>query len=542
MSTNNLPGLPSEVPPMKVSWERMSRIPRNKRIPFAVREYLSQSTTNHTIIFRYFVDTLLGAVESGSKSPVTKRYCKWARSTFSLMEMHKIVKSMVQISVPSVQKRCVDNSLEAIWGRVLVRYFEFQGVDQTEVDNSMMSVDFVLSYCLKLSDEVLLKHGFTVALRDTFARDEYGSTEVMFVLQHEVFGKIALLFVASSNLAGNSRGFRGSAKRECNIYTESKCSGPMRQAAITEFMEACIEHFCTTLDTRENFIMIPESGELLTAKKRDMTDVVVSTFDYDDFLYKIQWSLDRRSKHSCMLVGNPGLGKSVAIHKLMADLHDIPIVVMSPMHPDALNAQFQMLRNFPQFVLVLDDFEKFDVAEKNSRGTGVFLRQLEDTSGFQGIIVSVVNDPSLVEPALRRPGRLGDSVYLVDYPSPEPIAVNVAKKLAKMGHPEIHTTHPEIITEFAKRMCGAKFSYAGIDRCIENFVMLLDRDKTKDGYDHLHDLANQAIDTMLKGLETLNLESDNGELRTRQPRTTKQLDERKRKIARYDEPASECSG
>lgn len=539
MALDKLPSLPSEVPPMRVSWERMSRIPRNKRIPFALREYLAQSSTNHSLIFRYFVDTVLGVVESGTKSPITRSYCKWARSAFSLMEMHKIVKSMVQISVPNVQKKSIDNSVEAVWGRVLVKYFDFQGVEHNEVDPSSMSIDFILAYCLKLSDAVLAKRGFSVTLRETFNRDEYGSTEVMFVLSHEIYGKLGFFFVSNSNLTTSRRPYDNVGKRTCNLYSEARCNNAMRAAAINEFMEACIEHFCTTLDVRENYILIQESGELLTAKKRDMSDTVVSTFDYDDFLYKTRWSLDHRCKHSSMLVGNPGLGKSVAIHKLMSDLGDIPVVVMSPMRADSINAQFQMLRNFPQFVLVLDDFEKFDVAEKNSKGTGVFLRQLEDTSGFQGIIVCVVNDPSLVEPALRRPGRLGDSVYLVEYPSREPIIVNTGKKLTKMGHGNIVLAHPEIIADFATKMCDSKFSYAGIDRCVENFVMLLDRpcEAIQDSElpAHYRALSEQAVATMIKGLETLNLESDNGELVSRKSRASKKV------LARHHDHDACCS-
>ena len=51
----------------------------------------------------------------------------------------------------------------------------------------------------------------------------------------------------------------------------------------------------------------------------------------------------------------------------------------------------------------------------------ILLSKLEDTSGLNAVIISTVNEPQLVHPALKRGRRLGDNIYLAENPSKEAI-------------------------------------------------------------------------------------------------------------------------
>ena len=532
-----LPAIPSKIPPLSVSWAQMSQIPRAKRIPFALRTYITRNSLNNAEVLRYLIDTSFSVAESFGNRTVN-RYTKWARSVFSAMEMHKVFRAMVKIEGPdpNIGSKRQDNSVEAIIAKTLKKYFEFSSVNTDKVNSESMVLDFVIQYCLEIDDKALKNHGFEVIANEKHTVDSYGSLELLFIFKHKQYGRCAFFITASSNmsdLALNSR------KPTCQMYTE-RTNSTTRESIIRDFMEACTEFFCRNFDTKNNFINVQSNGDLTTARKIDMHDVEVTTLRYEPLKEEVKWNLSKRRKHAIMLVGDPGLGKTVTVKKLMYDLPNVPFVLMSPIKdPALLSRMFQMFRSFDQVAVVLDDLEKFGVANKDTPTAGVLLQQVEgntEESNFHGIIISIVNVPKGVDPTLRRTKRLGDNVILVEYPSGD-AAYNAVKKLiVRAGHEEVLKSEA-MIHDFVNKMCcmnnssadkvhgtekgdSIQFSFSDIDSCTERFLMLLDTQdgQTKAANGEYNLLFDEAFQCLCDSIENADLDVVDGVLVKKDPK------------------------
>lgn len=511
MPLNKLPSIPTNIPPISTPWSTLSQVPRAKRIPFVLREYINQPGLKTAGVNRYLLDTVFSVAEA-TGNPTICRYTAWARSVFSLAELHKVVYRMVKIAPPPARaQQRVDNSFEAVLGRALVANHNFRTVNKEQVSDENFSLDFVLQYGLDVTDAILKKHNFKeVVAVDRCKTDEYGNEEVLFILKHKEAGNCALLFTATMSMS--SIGGRSS---KCTLYTE-RVNTTTRNMIIKDFMEAVTDHFCTNLDTTVNYISVQSNGDMMTKQKPDMSNVKVSTFDYEGVRDDIRLSLKDKEKYSVMLIGDPGIGKTVSIYKLMQDLPNTPFIMLSPIHDsDVLERLFQMLRNFESCVVVLDDLEKFDVKTKMSRNTGVLLRQVEGSSSvaaFQGVIISIVNVPRDVDITLRRSKRFGDDCIYVRYPSIDAALETTIKILTEAGHAEA-LENMDDVRRFVQYMCldnnttdaasieevmhaessdstevaPVQFSFADIDACVRRFIRMIERPRNAervaaDGY------------------------------------------------------------
>jgi hypothetical protein len=139
----------------------------------------------------------------------------------------------------------------------------------------------------------------------------------------------------------------------------------------------------------------------------------------DEIQRSIKSALDKSKRRVIALVGDAGLGKTVAMHSIINRFLDVPAFIVTPtslgQYPSGTNVRsiFESVHQIKS-ILVFDDFEGFGLDEKNDVTTE-FLRQLDGSSGFNGVAILIVNDPSKLHHTLiNRPGRV-DEVYEIQY-------------------------------------------------------------------------------------------------------------------------------
>lgn len=516
MEKFGVPRLPAKIPPVTVSWPQLSKLPRHKRIGFALRSYVTNNSLGNAEVIRYLTDTALSVADATGNRTIRK-YTTWTRSAFQLMELTKVVKSMVRIDGPDtgMQAKRMDNSVESVIARYLMQYCAVSSVEHSKVNSEVLALDFVTQYCLDVSEEMLLKHNLKLIALDKHDIDAYGSQEILFILEHNDsrYGRFALFFSTGSSLGVQAR-------RQASIFHERRVNATMRDELIEAFMEACTEFFCSSFDTATNYISVQGNGDLMTMRKSDMTDIEISTLNYPSVKAEIEYALAKRRKFATMWAGNPGLGKTVTVRKLMHDMPNVPFILLAPItDPRMLEKQFQMLRNFRQCVVVLDDLEKFDVQHKASSTAKVLLQQIEgsgDNAAFKGVLISIVNNPAEVDEALKRPKRFGDRVILVEYPKVEPALVAVRKSLVQNNIGEL-LNYPEAMHNYVEKMVNEKFSFADIDSCTDRVTMLVDCARMSRGESPITEseyvaILDDAVSEMLNSREVASMSVKDGVL------------------------------
>jgi len=174
-------------------------------------------------------------------------------------------------------------------------------------------------------------------------------------------------------------------------------------------------NFVTQLNPEKNIIEIEEFRTKTVQRQKSYEHM--PNLDIAEITRSIKYALENKKRLVIVIVGDGGLGKTAAIHTILNQFTNIPSFIITPAavgdSPNAVRSIFDTLMMF-ECLSVFDDFDGFDVRTKNEVTTE-FLRQFSGASGFNGVALVAVNDPSQVNPLLiNRPGRM-DSIYLMRY-------------------------------------------------------------------------------------------------------------------------------
>lgn len=176
-------------------------------------------------------------------------------------------------------------------------------------------------------------------------------------------------------------------------------------------------NFVATIDPQKNIIEMEQYSTKVVKRKRSVDKM--PNVDLDEIKQSIASALEKKKRRVIALVGDAGLGKTIAMHSIINAFLDIPAFIVTPAaiggysSAVAIKSIFDSVKSLDS-ILVFDDFEGFGVSEKDDVTTE-FLRQLDGSSGFSGIAILVVNDPKeLHHTIINRPGRV-DEVYEIGY-------------------------------------------------------------------------------------------------------------------------------
>jgi hypothetical protein len=172
------------------------------------------------------------------------------------------------------------------------------------------------------------------------------------------------------------------------------------------------------VDTTRNFVKI-KGTKLEICERKDIEYNIVNV-NVDRIVQGIKKVLDNNTRRAISFIGEPGTGKTIAVHKITNEFLDKLVFWVTP---DSINTVsgirnvFKILKMFEGSITVLDDIDSGPFTGKDEV-TGAFIEHLDGTNNndFKGFIICTVNDPSKLHASLiNRPERI-DEVILVKNP------------------------------------------------------------------------------------------------------------------------------
>lgn len=498
------------IPPVIIDPNDILKVPKHKRLSYVVNNYLKGGDTlAKTEMLKYVVGLSMNIVGKFNTSPIIKSYINLINTGMSLFELTTIVNNIIKITDTGA---IVSNSTSDV-------------LNQMYIDNYGEDGDIAHSYSIDKNDESILtnnifeitndianKHGIEILLKERY--DQLSTSRNVLVLRFKnkefiVYGEIHnnpifpeydshINFITVGGLNGNITDLR---------YLEIH----------SKLIEICNSIFYSKISPELNYVVIDNKGYHIHNKIKVVEEI--RNLPYDEILQSIKYSLENNMKRGYILVGNPGVGKTLVIHKLIQDFTEIPVFIIKNeclTSSESIKRIFSGLKNF-KAILILDDFDGLDISNKNNI-TNEFLHQLDMNGEYCGITIATVNDPSKVNYTLmNRPGRF-DEVHLMKLPDSSIEVEYVLKnKLSKYDVKLFDKINFDTLDIFLSGCVDNSFTHAKISSCVE-YCLSRHGEVTNE---YLIDAMNAAI------LFTKNakLFSDNGELTSEKNIKNKNIDD-----------------
>jgi hypothetical protein len=385
----------------------------------------------------------------------------------NLYEADKIVRSLVRIERPPSNTSFFDQT-EEIRNHIrdYMREAFYNGETEFIIDaesfegycyDSLSFKDLTIAL-MDLSPKVSKEFGVEVLYKERI-EDSKEDNYLFFVKTSHVFGILA----ERQTIKYGDYEVYGETMR-ITLFTDRRtglCNDAMNNLApiLTRIVRA---NFLAQLNPEKNLIELENHVTRIVVRTEALERL--PNINIAEIKHSIATAIKNKKRRVISIVGDAGLGKTEAMHCIINAFREVPTFIVTPSAsgstPSAasIKAIFDAVK-VVESIVVFDDFEGFDVADKNPV-TNEFLRQLSGSSGFNGIALLIVNDPSKVNPLIiNRPGRT-DSVYAVDYLSTfEDITDAINQKFGVT----LDTSFNDPITKMAE----LKFSTARINRAYE---------------------------------------------------------------------------
>lgn len=407
MKETDVLGQLKELPPIIIDVDEIEKIPKHLRVNHVLRNYLrGGDTIAKTSLLKYFVNSVVGIVENINTNPVLSAYLGLFRAGMSILELNTIFNNII---------RPIDNNIHVMNRsdiEVELVTSIFGGIDcYSHYEELEFEYNIIKDSIFDLNAEMCNKYNIKVVYREAIKTDngtskiiaiEYKSNKMAFI-EEEVKGlyysfKLITLFEKSV--------WKSSTDNRSSVILNT----------LSELNTIMLELFYERIDTANNYVIIDESGFHIKPKKHIEEEIF--NVDYDGIVTSMKHCLDRGLRRGYLLVGCPGVGKSMTIHKVINSFPDVPtFIVKNEMLDSARNIShvFKSIKAF-RAILIIDDFDGLDVSDKNGI-TNQFLFQMDINGEYKGIIIGALNNPALVNYALmNRPGRF-DEVHLMRIPS-----------------------------------------------------------------------------------------------------------------------------
>ena len=200
----------------------------------------------------------------------------------------------------------------------------------------------------------------------------------------------------------------------CKFYYPSSGMKMTPLALKDAVRKAIYDIYVSRVDTRKNFIKV-NGAKLVICPRKEITEEITNV-DINRIVTGMRRVLTENSRRGLMLVGEPGVGKTISVHKMINEFPDRLVFWVSS---DSINTAsgirnvFKIFTMFPGSIIVFDDLDTAPFTAKDET-TQEFLYQLDGKNGtFKGYIIATVNDPSKIHMSIiNRPERLDDVVYV----------------------------------------------------------------------------------------------------------------------------------
>ena len=204
---------------------------------------------------------------------------------------------------------------------------------------------------------------------------------------------------------------------------------------VDELQRIFHELYVEKVDASKNFIRI--SGTRFEICPRINISEEIVNVDIKRVATACRKTLDEKRRRGVVLVGEPGTGKTIAVHKIMNMFRDKLIFWVSA---DSINSPTgirnirKVFKMFEGCIVVFDDLDAAPLTVKNET-TNEFLAMLDGTNKMSCFLMATVNDPSKIHMSLiNRAERFDDIVYVKKPQSIEEVSNIFISKCREFGY------------------------------------------------------------------------------------------------------------
>ena len=202
-------------------------------------------------------------------------------------------------------------------------------------------------------------------------------------------------------------------------------------------MNAMLEIYVERIDSRRNFIVI--NGTRLDVKPRVEITEEIMNLDINRIARAMNRVHEEEARHGWVLVGEPGVGKTIAVHKL---INQFPDKLTFWVSPDSINSvhgirnTFKIFKMFKNSIVIFDDLDSGPFTVKDEI-TNELLRHLDakNNKDLTGCYLATVNDPSKVHMTLiNRPERFDEVIHVLNPSTHKEVSTIFFNKARERGY------------------------------------------------------------------------------------------------------------
>ena len=292
-----------------------------------------------------------------------------------------------------------------------------------------------------------------------------------------------------------------------------------------EIQQIMYELYIEKVDTRKNFVMI--NGTKLEVCERVDIKENITNVDISKISRAITKVLDEETRRGVVFVGEPGVGKTISVHKIINQFRDHLVFWVSP---DSINSTagirsvFKIFKMFKNSIVVFDDLDSAPFTNKDEV-TNEFLKHLDgkNNKDLTGFYIATVNDPSKLHmTVINRPERFDDVVHVMNPTKHEEVASIIFNKARERGY------YPEDEYDSHQWEATGKITFAEDDvefMEITNEILAADFTQVQvsglvsDCHTYTDDdtinlvLLRDAVDSRLQSIDTANMIATKGKLK-----------------------------
>ena len=325
-------------------------------------------------------------------------------------------------------------------------------------------------------------------------------------------------------MVGMSEGEDTTSSTNCRLFhsvTGMKLHPDELRDKITQIM---LELYIEKVDTKKNFIII--NGTKLEIQNRVPITEEITNLPIPKIVTAITRVLNEGTRRGMVFVGEPGVGKTISLHKIINEFSDRLVFWVSP---DSINSvhgirsTFKIFKMFKNSIVIFDDLDSAPFTSKDEI-TNEFLKHLDGKNNrdLTGFYIATVNDPSKLHmTVINRPERF-DDVMLVENPkSIDEVSSIFFNKARERGYyptaefkkafsPKgkvMFTKNSKEFVDIADTVIANHFTQVMVAGLVSDCHTF-----TTDGNITL-DLLKDAVESRLRSIDTANMVSKKGRLK-----------------------------
>lgn len=292
-----------------------------------------------------------------------------------------------------------------------------------------------------------------------------------------------------------------------------------------EIQQIMYELYIEKVDTRKNFVMI--NGTKLEICERVDIKEEITNVDISKISRAITKVLEEETRRGVVLVGEPGVGKTISVHKIINKFKNNLVFWVSP---DSINSTmgirsvFKIFKMFKNSIVVFDDLDSAPFTNKDEV-TNEFLKHLDgkNNADLTGFYIATVNDPSKLHmTVINRPERFDDVVHVMNPTKHEEVSNIIFNKARERGYyPEdeydenawdangkiTFTPEDEEFKKITKQILEADFTQVQVAGLVSDCHTY-----TEDDTINLT-LLRDAVESRLQSIDTANMIARKGKLK-----------------------------